>query len=279
MKEKIRNGLILLGYFLGFSKVRNSILRRRGQSITRIVSFHKIKDVADFENKINFLAENFNIISLDDFLQNRTLPEKINICLTFDDGYRSWLEAVPILQKYRIPATFFVCSGYLERGQDASEKWSIDYLKVKPEPSLTWEEVKEINELPRFEIGGHTMHHMGLGEIDDEKTVRQEVIEDKIRIEKMIGKEISYFAYPFGHPSSFNKKVASIVKEAGYTCAVTLIPGINDTETNRFFLHRDCIDDLNSLLMIKAWLYGNYDMLKKLLIISTEYRDSQRLFK
>ena len=104
MKETIRNTFILLLYFCGFSKMRNFIFRLSGKSITRILAFHQIKteQTQAFEKKLKYLVEHFNIITLKDFLKGNTSLAKINIVVTFDDGYRNWVDVIPLLEKYRI---------------------------------------------------------------------------------------------------------------------------------------------------------------------------------
>jgi peptidoglycan/xylan/chitin deacetylase (PgdA/CDA1 family) len=49
-------------------------------------------------------------------LAERSLPPRA-ACITFDEGYADAAEvALPILQRHRTPATFFVASGYLDGG-------------------------------------------------------------------------------------------------------------------------------------------------------------------
>lgn len=61
-----------------------------------------------FEKQINFFAQNTQVLSLDDFYSARFSQDKMNICLTFDDGYQNNLtRAIPILEKYKVPATIF----------------------------------------------------------------------------------------------------------------------------------------------------------------------------
>ena len=71
----------------------------------------------NFEQHLIFLKENYELIS------TQTLKERIitknltnrSICLTFDDGYfDNFSEALPLLQKYQIPATIFVCTGNID---------------------------------------------------------------------------------------------------------------------------------------------------------------------
>ena len=70
-----------------------------------------------FEHQIKFIAEKYNIISLKQVVEGmkngNSLPENPAV-ITFDDGYKNNLTlALPILQKYRVPATIFLTAGYI----------------------------------------------------------------------------------------------------------------------------------------------------------------------
>jgi peptidoglycan/xylan/chitin deacetylase (PgdA/CDA1 family) len=73
-----------------------------------------------FEKQIEYLLENFQVISLDnlaDLVANRKLWKKM-VVITFDDGYKDNFKfAYPILKKYKIPATFFVTTGYINNNK------------------------------------------------------------------------------------------------------------------------------------------------------------------
>lgn len=71
-----------------------------------------------FLQQIAYISKNYSIIGLDDlvdsFLSNRHLP-KNPLVITFDDGFNdNYITAVPILEQYRIRATFFIIGNSLE---------------------------------------------------------------------------------------------------------------------------------------------------------------------
>lgn len=87
----------------------------------RIIVFHGIDidgetkynsrfhSVEFFEKFIQYAKKNYNIISLDDFYKKKFKANILNIAITFDDGYlNNFKYAVPVLEKYEIPATFFI---------------------------------------------------------------------------------------------------------------------------------------------------------------------------
>jgi peptidoglycan/xylan/chitin deacetylase (PgdA/CDA1 family) len=121
-----------------------SLLRAAGGVIGRfsprrglaVVNYHRVlarpdplldtePDVAAFHWQMALLAECFNVMPLHEALRaldEGRLPPR-TVCITFDDGYRSVHDlALPILHKFRLPATVFVTSGFI--GGGAGNMWN-----------------------------------------------------------------------------------------------------------------------------------------------------------
>lgn len=83
-----------------------------------VLDFEQV-DVKKFAAHMRAVASCFNVLPLPEAMERMqagTLPPRA-LAITFDDGYRdNYTEALPILQSLNLPATFFICTGYLDEG-------------------------------------------------------------------------------------------------------------------------------------------------------------------
>jgi peptidoglycan/xylan/chitin deacetylase (PgdA/CDA1 family) len=166
---------------------------------------------ADFEAHLKTILDSgLTPISPDQLVQHlRTgapLPEK-PVLITLDDGYVGHYEHVlPLLQKYQVPATFFVFPGKVDG-------------TVAGRSTLTWDQLKIMAADPLVTIGSHSVTHPpDLRALSDED-LTYEVVESKRRLESELGIPIRYFSYPTGH---YDERVAQAVADAGYMAAFTM---------------------------------------------------------
>ncbi len=99
--------------------------------------------------------------------------------------------------------------------------------------AATWDELREMEGLG-IEIGSHTVSHPILTKIEAGR-VRRELRDSKVRLENVLGHEVSLFCYPNGISSDLIKSEVSL---AGYKCAVSATPGLNNRRADLFALRR-----------------------------------------
>lgn len=80
---------------------------------------HIITTKEDFEAQIRYLTRHYRILSLDEFAALRHNPKPIPLksaIITFDDGWQdNYLHALPILNKYKVPATIYLATLFIEK--------------------------------------------------------------------------------------------------------------------------------------------------------------------
>lgn len=69
---------------------------------------------------------------------------------------------------------------------------------------------------------------------------RDEIQQSKTSLEKILGRPVTSFAYPYGN---YSVETVPILREAGFTCACSTFPGVVWRDTDRFQLPRVTIED------------------------------------
>ena len=145
------------------------------------------------------------------------LPAK-PVLLTFDDGHWDFCtDVLPILERYHAKATAYIIPGFTG-GSDF----------------MTQAQVEQVSQSGLVDIGAHTVHHVSLkGQPLDR--VKKEIDESKTMLDDTYHLNVVSFAYPNG---SFDEQAVQLVKEDGFTTGVSTVPGIDQNQTNRFFMYR-----------------------------------------
>jgi peptidoglycan/xylan/chitin deacetylase (PgdA/CDA1 family) len=71
---------------------------------------------SEFEKQIKILKSKYKIVSIDEFNKNiKNKKSNFMVVITFDDGYKdNLIYALPILEKYQIPATIYITTRFLD---------------------------------------------------------------------------------------------------------------------------------------------------------------------
>jgi peptidoglycan/xylan/chitin deacetylase (PgdA/CDA1 family) len=116
------------------------------------------------------------------------------------------------------------------------DEWSGRPLVPRPsERSLLREELLRLAARPGHEVGAHTLHHLALSSQPLEVR-RHEIAEGRAVLERVLGRAVSSFAYPFGDVDAAS---VDLVRAAGFEAAVTceealVHPGADPLRLPRF---------------------------------------------
>lgn len=230
----------------------------------RVLTYHRFGkterdpfcvSVADFDRQISYIAEHNLAVSLQDveaFIAGRKEFPRNSLLITIDDGFRStYRDALPVLEHYAVPAVAFISPGLMD---DSSAVPRRDH---RPEPYLSWEEVRMLQERG-ITIGSHAMTHRSVARISREQA-QQEIFHSRQVLQERIGEAVSAFAYPFGTSADFNASTASLIRDAGYTCAFTSQHGVIPAGSDAYALPRVKVEGGEGLWLFKRIARGGLD--------------------
>lgn len=218
-----------------------------------------VMPVARFESHMRWIRRlGYRPISLDDFLRcqrQRRFPPAKSVVITLDDGYEdNYRNAYPVLRRHDAPATIFLVSKSIARGND----WDAEGT-LAGRPMMNWEQIEEMS-ANGILFGAHSQTHPKLTDIDPAEATA-EITGSRADIEAKLGKPVTAFAYPYG---LHDEPVREMAKRAGYAAACTVDPGLNGIATPAWSLSRAEIWGTDSIvrLWLALWL-GNAEALSR----------------
>ncbi|HXH48592.1 MAG TPA: polysaccharide deacetylase family protein [Terriglobia bacterium] len=143
------------------------------------------------------------------------------VILTFDDAYDDFMtNAFPVLERLGFTATVFVVVDRIGKTNDWDEARGFKSRRL-----LSLDQIRELHR-HGVHFGSHTLTHPWLTGAADHDLER-EVRDSKLKLEDLLGAEVSSFAYPWGVA---DMRVRSAVARAGYKVAMTTQEGLNWSE-------------------------------------------------
>lgn len=105
------------------------------------------------------------------------------------------------------------------------ERLAVEDPREVPNLMMNWDEVREMQR-SGMSFGSHTVTHpilstLSMARVEDEITKSKAAIEQELRV------PIKTFAYPNGRRGDFTEQTKELLRQTGYTCAVTTICGAN----------------------------------------------------
>lgn len=110
--------------------------------------------------------------------------------------------------------------------------------------TLSANELYQMAEGKLVEVGAHTVSHPVLSALPA-TAQRAEIKESKARLEEILGRPVTSFAYPYGSPSDYTSETVTAVREAKFTCACSNFAGVVWRGTDHFQLPRFVVRDWN----------------------------------
>jgi peptidoglycan/xylan/chitin deacetylase (PgdA/CDA1 family) len=210
-----------------------------------------------FEQQISYLKEKYSVVPLYKLVGNLksfSVPEVDLASITFDDGYVNFAEfAVPILEKYGFHATVFVPTGKVGYFND----WDECSRGFKKMPIMSYEQLHQLPE-KIAEIGSHGISHTPLNRLTEDK-IDKEIVESRMEIEQKVGRQVRFFAFPFGRYLNSYRSNKNLL--LSYNAACTSWWGRYNSMKDLYALRRIGIWDSDSLRDFIDKLEGNYDWL------------------
>lgn len=204
-----------------------------------IITYHSLDESSSaisvtprqFEHHIRTLAESETVVvPLDDVVKVRD-----SVALTFDDAFANFADhALPVLERYGLPATVFVVTRHCGR----TNSWTPAGAGIPVLPLMSWDQIRRLPS-SLISVGGHTQTHPDLTRISTADAVR-EISGCRLEIESELGRSVRSFAYPFGKVNAAIRQITR--QEYDIACGTELA-------------HLDKNADLAELPRLDAYYY------------------------
>lgn len=112
------------------------------------------------------------------------------------------------------------------------------------------------------ELGAHTVNHLVLSSLPADEQ-RREIDGSRRDLERWLGHPVRSFAYPYGRSWDYNADTVTILRELGFSSAITAMPGLNEPRTDRMELRRVAVNEEIPLAEVLCEVDGVFDWLER----------------
>ena len=274
-----------IAYYSGIPFLIRELLQRKKVTI---ILYHDI-DAELFKKHIAELSRRYNIIGLQDYMCTRRDPSifklpKKPLIITFDDGHKNNYNLLPVIKKYNIPVTIFLCSSIVDTNRHywfirsykeipfrnfrkMSDEKRIETLReqgfeenkeFETRHALNKDELLEMSEYVDFQ--SHTKYHPILPSCSNFRA-EAEICGSKAELEEKFGLRVNSLSYPNG---DYSQRDINLTKQAEYEAGITVDLGFNSVDTDSYRLKRICVDDGAGIYVLLLQVCGLWSLFKNL---------------
>ena len=205
------------------------------------IYFHSIEEneYPAFQEAMRYFSDaGYRFAEPDSFL---TRDDKC-VYVSFDDNYRTWYDALPLLTSLNVTATFFTntCCFRDTASPSAIDDYYDRLCWTGERVPLSTSELQEISEAGH-RIGAHTHSHFCLTDLSFQQA-RDEILRSKTELQQILGTEIRDFSYPFGMRRHFSEKLRRWCLSAGFLTVSNALPGLQYVRQKPESLNRTAWD-------------------------------------
>jgi peptidoglycan/xylan/chitin deacetylase (PgdA/CDA1 family) len=254
LKAVLKKTFYLAYLYSGYVQIRDLALAMLGRSRIVLLTYHRLdgcdgmtKPLADFRRDVDYLSRKYRCLTFYDLaekLRSNSPLRRTYRGITFDDGYRdNFTVAFPVLRAARLPATFFVSTGFI--GSDSIFPHDAEMMRKRQgsfqspsasRPNMTWDDLRAM-QAAGYEIGSHTVNHVDLG-CADEQTIFREIEDSLAALNTQLGERQRAFSFPFGQPDNIPEAAIHALRTSGFYAAASQYGGVNQTGTDPFRIRR-----------------------------------------
>ncbi|HVE14320.1 MAG TPA: polysaccharide deacetylase family protein [Elusimicrobiota bacterium] len=224
---------------------------------------------------------------LDALAGGEPLPDNAVVITIDDGYRSVYEAAYPILKRAGLPASLFLVTGFLDRAeplwtdrvthamggdpdeprvraamkalQEAERLAALERLEKERGRALSlgagcpdeyrpleWPQVREMAASGLISIGSHTDTHPILTRCAPQDA-RRELADSKRILEERLQAPCDLFCYPNGWHGDFDESTRTLLKELGYRCGITTVPGFTREGDDPYALKRFGTDDEGAL--------------------------------
>lgn len=204
--------------------------------------------------------------ALDHHRKGLPIPRKAFV-VTFDDGYANVFQhAFPVLRQYKVPATVFLSTAYLDSDKPfPCDDWSVTGETDVPAETwrpLTTDECRQMQASDLIELAAHTHTHQDFR--NRPEALREDLLQNVAELRDRFGLDDATFAFPYGvkRLGFAGPPLNEVARDVGLLCSLSTEPQLVRPASDPFDWGRFNAEAYDTPASLAAKLQGWYEALR-----------------